>query len=621
MDFMTVTLLLTIIIFFVFSLWFINKYLAILYKKEDIPETDFKESNVIPNLIDSVNKNDKKIIDEVNKTNEHIEDIENTLQNKMNQIETNKHNVSKLFGNIDKIRDKLQTDYLHASTQVANTLKSENDEIIGTSIDDLNTAWQQTNEIAMSNINDNINKKKVDIERDIFNSLSSNVESSFVSSSNFNGFSNAIGGSIDQMNSNIADNSSSITALSTTMSSNYLPISEFASFSNNAITKTNLESNLPNRLSDDVLENKYFQIDNMTSKISDYLTSNNLPTTSNVLQDTMSNYLTENEYLKNDSLTGYASVGSVASLSNSLSNNIDEGNINSAMSNYLNDNNYINNTSSFLEANALSNNIDQTNINTTMSNYLNDNNYINNTSSFLEADALSNNIDQTNINTTMSNYLDSNNYINSSNINDYVDTSGFVGADALSNNIDQTNINTNMSTYLETNNYINSSNIDVYTSNYVSQTDFESLSNSLSNYMRTDAHTNYISGHISQDGSASDDTASNTTRINALETNVEALSNDMINNVSFDSASNLLTLEKNSGGDINVNLSSLATASSASPDPTAVGSFNPGNLSLSLDDTNGLCVKYGDSFSNCIAFSNVQELIYTKDEYSPPLST
>jgi hypothetical protein len=186
-----------------------------------------------------------------------------------------------------------------------------------------------------------------------------------------------------------------------------------------------------------------------------------------------------------------------------------------------------------------------------------------------------------------------------------------------------TDAGTTMSNYLSSNNYINSSNIGTYTNNFVSKTDFESLSNSLSNVMRrTDHDAENSHAFLSLTGD-SDTTASNTTRIDALQSNVDSLSNDMINEASFDSDSNMLMLQQNNGSNISVDLSSLASATATSATEgteatEATASFAESNLSLSLDSTSGLCVKYGESYSNCISMSNIQNLIYTKTEYLPP---
>ena len=176
-----------------------------------------------------------------------------------------------------------------------------------------------------------------------------------------------------------------------------------------------------------------------------------------------------------------------------------------------------------------------------------------------------------------------------------------------------------MSNYLNDNNYINSNDLSDYTGNFVSQADFESLSNSLSNVIRTSD----LDDELISTGSNSEDTASNTTRINVLEENVESLSNNMINGASFNS--NMLMLERNNGSNVSVDLSSLNNSSSIGDSTVSDGGgvtpFAESNLSLSLDPNNGLCVKYGDSYSNCISMSNIQEYIYTKSEYRPPQST
>ena len=559
---MNITLLFTIIIFFVFSLWFINKYLNILYKKEDIPETDLKESNVIPNLINSVNKNDQRILDEVNKNAEQIGDIENTLQNKMNQIETNRHNIDVLSDSITGIRDTVQSDNLKTLGSLETELEAANNKEIGEAVSNLKSAWEETNKIAISNINDNIDQKKTDIQQDIFNAVSSNVENSFVSNSNFGGFSNYVYDSIGDLSASNSSNSSRITSLEES-STGYVSATEFATFSNNAVTKTNLSTHLPDRLSQASLDLKYLQ--------------------TSAINSSMSNYLTTNDYLTSSTLTDYATT-------DSLSGYLQKDEANDAMSTYLTTNDYL--TSSTLTGYATTSNLE------TLSN------------------SLSNYLKTEDANNTMSNYLSSNNYLttDSSTLTGYATTDSVESlSNSLSNYLKTQDANTTMSTYLTDNNYINSNNFNVYTSNLVSQTDFESLSNSLSNVVRTTDHNAALhSGIISTSDS---ETTNNTGRITALESSVESLSNDMINGASFNS--NMLTLEQNNGSNISVNLSDLATATAASEGETNenIAPFDQNSLSLSLDPDNGLCVLYGDSYSNCISMSNIQERIYTKTEY------
>uniref|UniRef100_A0A6C0CVJ5 Uncharacterized protein n=1 Tax=viral metagenome TaxID=1070528 RepID=A0A6C0CVJ5_9ZZZZ len=521
---MNITLLFTIIIFFVFSLWFINKYLSILYKKEDMPETDLKESNVIPNLINSVNKNDQRILDEVNKSAEQIGDIENTLQNKMNQIETNRHNIDVLSDSITGIGNTVQSDNLKTLGSLEKKLEAANNTEIGEAVSNLKSAWEETNEIAMSNINKNINQKKTDIQRDIFDVVSSNVENSFVSNSNFVGFSNSVYGSIGDLSASTSSNTTRI-ALLEESSSGYVSATDFATFSNNAITKSSLSTHLPDHLSQDSLNSNYLQTSAINTAMSEYLTTNN--------------------YLTSSTLTGYATTGSVESLSNSLSNYLKTEDADTTMSNYLNANSYLT-TDSTLTGYATTSNMES--LSNSLSNYLK----------------------TTDAGTTMSNYLSSNNYINSNNFNEY-------------------------------------------TSNFVSQIDFVTLSNSLSNLMRTTEHNDAVlhSGLISSDDS--DTTASNTERITAL-------SNDMINGALFNADSNLLMLQQNNGSNISVDLSSLAsaTATSVTEVTEATASFAESNLSLSLDSTSGLCVRYGESYSNCISMSNMNNVLWTKSNLASP---
>jgi len=567
---MNITLLFTIIIFFVFSLWFINKYLSILYKNEDVPETDLKESNVIPNLINSVNKNDQRILDEVNKNAEQIGDIENTLQNKMNQIETNRHNIDLLSDSITGIRDTVQSDNFKTLDILKTKLEAANNTEIGEAVSNLNSAWDETNQIAMSNINDNIDQKKTDIQQDIFREVSSNVENSFVSNSNFGGFSNSVYGSIGDLSAFTSSNTSRISSLEKS-SSGYVSATEFATFSNNAVTKSNLSSHLPSRLSEQELDSKYLQ--------------------TSAINDAISDYLTENNYLTSSTLTdyAYATTGSVETLSNSLSNYLHKDDAYTTMSNYLSSNNYLT-TDSTLTGYATTSNLET--LSNSLSNYLK------------TADA----------DTTMSNYLNSNNYLttDSSTLTGYATTSNLETlSNSLSNYLKKEDADTTISNYLNSNNYINSNNFSDYTINFVSQTEFESLSNSLSNVMRTTDHdAENLHDDLISTGD-SETTSSNETRIIALEENVGSLSNNMINGASFDS--NMLMLEQNNGSNISVDLSDLSSTVSGG----YVTPFAESNLSLSLDPDNGLCVKYGDSYSNCISMSNMNNVLWTKSSLIP----
>ena len=560
---MNITLLFTIIIFFVFSLWFINKYLNILYKKEDIPETDLKESNVIPNLINSVNKNDQRILDEVNKNAEQIGDIENTLQNKMNQIETNRHNIDVLSDSITGIRDIVREDNEMEFGTLKQRFESENNSNIGKHIEDLKSAWEDTNKIAMSNINSNIDQKKTDIQQDIFNAVSSNVENSFVSNSNFGGFSNSVYDSIGDLSASTSSNTSRITSLEQS-SSGYVSATEFATFSNNAVTKTNLSSHLPDRLSQASLNSNYLQTSAMNTAMSDYLTSNN--------------------YLTSSTLTGYATT-------DSLSNYLKTEDADTTMSNYLSSKNYLTTDSSTLTYYATTDSVES--LSNSLSNYLK----------------------TEDTDTTMSNYLSSKNYLttDSSTLTYYATTDSVESlSNSLSNYLKTEDADTTMSNYLNANNYINSNNLSEYTVNFVSQTDFVTFSNSLSNVMRTTEHaTEHLDSELISIGE-SETTSSNTERITALESNVGSLSNDMINGASFDSESNMLRLVQNNGSNISVNLSS-STVSVGDVTP-----FDENNLSLSLDPDNGLCVQYGDSYSNCISMSNMNNVLWTKSNLTPP---
>lgn len=266
---MNVTILSTIIIFLVFSLWFINKYLNILYKNEAAPQnTEYKESNVIPNLIQSVNENDKKILDEVNQNKEDIEDLGNTVQNKMNQIETNKINISKVFDNIENVRDKINQDQLKNLEISRSKLQKENNKVIGKSIDELSKAWETTNEIAMSNINSSIEEKKVEIQQQVYDTVSSNVENNFVPYTELTTFSNSTNNRFDTLNGSISQINTNLDALSNQFETQQSDLNSF--------------------------ETKYVEEDELSMKINQYL--NESIHDGSGLGGIMGNYLYSNDY-------------------------------------------------------------------------------------------------------------------------------------------------------------------------------------------------------------------------------------------------------------------------------------------------------------------------------------
>ena len=275
MNVMNVTILSTIIIFLVFSLWFINKYLNILYKNEAAPQnTEYKESNVIPNLIQSVNDNDQKILDEVNKNKEEIEDLGNTVQNKMNQIETNKLNISKVFDNIENVRDIINQDQLKNLEISRSKLQKENNKVIGRSIDELSKAWETTNEIAMSNINSSIEEKKVEIQQQVYDTVSSNVENNFVPSTELTTFSNSVDNRFDTLNGSISEINTNLDALSNQFETQQSDLNSF--------------------------ETTYVEEEELNMKINEYLRQS--IDENSGLGGIMGNYLYSNDYAKNSDI-------------------------------------------------------------------------------------------------------------------------------------------------------------------------------------------------------------------------------------------------------------------------------------------------------------------------------
>ena len=112
-----------IIIFFIFSLWFIHQYINVL--KDETKEKD--SSMVIPNLVDAVNKNDREILRKVDDNQEVVDKLQTRFKKKLNQIETNRRNINNIATNVGNIHKKINEDTNKSLATVKLQLASNND--------------------------------------------------------------------------------------------------------------------------------------------------------------------------------------------------------------------------------------------------------------------------------------------------------------------------------------------------------------------------------------------------------------------------------------------------------------------------------------------------------------
>ena len=355
----------TIVIFFLFSMWFVNEYVGFL-KTEPKQE----RSSVLPNLIEAVNKNDKKILDKVHRNKKRIEDMDKTLKNKLNQIETNKRNVTQLYTDIKNVQKRVNEDNLKTLSVLEDTLAENNKAIIQESVANLDEQWSVKNKEEMDALNSDALTNLRGIQEDIYADVYDNMSTDFVSQSNFVDLSS----NVDSMSNNLnridglaKSNQETIGSLS----SMYASQSDFTTLSNNVDSMSN---NL-NRIDAQATSNQEIigSLSSMYASQSDFTTlSNNV--------DSMSNNLSRIDGLAE------SNQETIGSLSNYLTSNnfLTESTIDSTMSNYLTSNNFLT----------------ESTIDSTMSNYLTSNNFLT----------------ESTIDSTMSNYLSDNNYLNSNNI-------------------------------------------------------------------------------------------------------------------------------------------------------------------------------------------------------------
>ena len=355
----------TIVIFFLFSMWFVNEYVGFL-KTEPKQE----RSSVLPNLIEAVNKNDKKILDKVHRNKKRIEDMDKTLKNKLNQIETNKRNVTQLYTDIKNVQKRVNEDNLKTLSVLEDTLAENNKAIIQESVANLDEQWSVKNKEEMDALNSDALTNLRGIQEDIYADVYDNMSTDFVSQSNFVDLSS----NVDSMSNNLnridglaKSNQETIGSLS----SMYASQSDFTTLSNNVDSMSN---NL-NRIDAQATSNQEIigSLSSMYASQSDFV-----DLSSNV--DSMSNNLSRIDGLAE------SNQETIGSLSNYLTSNnfLTESTIDSTMSNYLTSNNFLT----------------ESTIDSTMSNYLTSNNFLT----------------ESTIDSTMSNYLSDNNYLNSNNI-------------------------------------------------------------------------------------------------------------------------------------------------------------------------------------------------------------
>ena len=294
----------TIVIFFLFSMWFVNEYVGFL-KTEPKQE----RSSVLPNLIEAVNKNDKKILDKVHRNKKRIEDMDKTLKNKLNQIETNKRNVTQLYTDIKNVQKRVNEDNLKTLSVLEDTLAENNKAIIQESVANLDEQWSVKNKEEMDALNSDALTNLRGIQEDIYADVYDNMSTDFVSQSNFVDLSS----NVDSMSNNLnridglaKSNQETIGSLS----SMYASQSDFTTLSNNV---DSMSSNL-SRI-DGLAESNQETI----GSLSNYLTSNNFLTESTI-DSTMSNYLSDNNYLNSNNISSnFVSQSEFESFSNSLS--------------------------------------------------------------------------------------------------------------------------------------------------------------------------------------------------------------------------------------------------------------------------------------------------------------
>ena len=332
----------TIVIFFLFSMWFVNEYVGFL-KTEPKQE----RSSVLPNLIEAVNKNDKKILDKVHRNKKRIEDMDKTLKNKLNQIETNKRNVTQLYTDIKNVQKRVNEDNLKTLSVLEDTLAENNKAIIQESVANLDEQWSVKNKEEMDALNSDALTNLRGIQEDIYADVYDNMSTDFVSQSNFVDLSS----NVDSMSNNLnridglaKSNQETIGSLS----SMYASQSDFTTLSNNVDSMSN---NL-NRIDAQATSNQEIigSLSSMYASQSDFV-----DLSSNV--DSMSNNLSRIDGLAE------SNQETIGSLSNYLTSNnfLTESTIDSTMSNYLTSNNFLT----------------ESTIDSTMSNYLSDNNYLN----------------------------------------------------------------------------------------------------------------------------------------------------------------------------------------------------------------------------------------------------
>ena len=313
----------TIVIFFLFSMWFVNEYVGFL-KTEPKQE----RSSVLPNLIEAVNKNDKKILDKVHRNKKRIEDMDKTLKNKLNQIETNKRNVTQLYTDIKNVQKRVNEDNLKTLSVLEDTLAENNKAIIQESVANLDEQWSVKNKEEMDALNSDALTNLRGIQEDIYADVYDNMSTDFVSQSNFVDLSS----NVDSMSNNLnridglaKSNQETIGSLS----SMYASQSDFTTLSNNVDSMSN---NL-NRIDAQAKSNQ----ETIGSLSSMYASQSDFTTLSNNV-DSMSSNLSRIDGLAE------SNQETIGSLSNYLTSNnfLTESTIDSTMSNYLSDNNYLN---------------------------------------------------------------------------------------------------------------------------------------------------------------------------------------------------------------------------------------------------------------------------------------
>lgn len=266
---------------------------------------------------------------------------------------------------------------------------------------------------------------------------------------------------------------------------------------------------------------------------------------------------------------------------------------------------------------------------------------------------------------SLSNYVYTNMYnmigANATNINDLVSSNVSLSDDLATTNSEISNYNTRISrntfaTYDNQADLISLSNVvngileregpplsksmdsmDINLDNYVLQSSLgeyktsQGINNKLSKYaLLTELEGYALNEDLSglstevEDMSTNIDSISNQVRtmsneFNTISTDIGTLPTDLQTmTTTMDSMNNdLVSISNNAISDVQYNNNTF-TFIKGNGNTTEIdhAPFDKNDLSLSLTEDNGLCVNYGSDYTKCIPFTDIQNMIYTKLEYT-----